>query len=161
MSSAHDAEHQEIFRLVNTLGDAVGSGDRAEVGKQLDALIAYVAGHFAAEEANFVKYGYPAYVGHKAEHDKLVATCLDLQKKFHAGEAEITGDTAGFVVGWLTDHIPIYRQEIRAVPQREGRRREISLRRGRGAGCCSIAAAIFSRSARALLFWAAFIFSVR
>ena len=63
-------------------------------------------GHFAAEEANFVKYGYPAYEGHKAEHDKLVATCLDLQKKFHAGEAEITGDTAGFVVGWLTDHIP-------------------------------------------------------
>ncbi len=62
--------------------------------------------HFAAEEANFVKYGYPAYEGHKAEHDKLVATCLDLQKKFHAGEAEITGDTAGFVVGWLTDHIP-------------------------------------------------------
>ena len=103
---AHDAEHQEIFRLVNTLGDAVGSGDRAEVGKQLDALIAYVAQHFAAEEANFVKYGYPAYEGHKAEHDKLVATCLDLQKKFHAGEAEITGDTAAFVVGWLTDHIP-------------------------------------------------------
>jgi len=104
--SAHDAEHQEIFRLVNALGDAVGSGDRAAVGKQLDALIATVAGHFASEEANFAKYGYPDAASHKAIHDKLVATCLDLQKKFHAGEAEITGETAGFVVGWLTDHIP-------------------------------------------------------
>jgi hemerythrin len=104
--SAHDGEHREIFRLVNALGDAVGSGDRGEVGKQLDALIACVANHFAAEEANFAKYGYPAATAHKAEHDKLVATCLDLQKKFHAGEAEITGDTAGFVVGWLTSHIP-------------------------------------------------------
>ncbi len=104
--SAHDAEHQEIFRLVNALGDAVGSGDRAAVGQQLDALIACVAGHFASEEANFVKYAYPALEAHKAEHDKLVATCLDLQKKFHAGQAEITDDTAAFIVGWLTSHIP-------------------------------------------------------
>jgi len=104
--AAHDEEHREIFRLVNTLGDAVESGDRTAVGKQLDALIAYVAQHFAAEEANFTKYGYPAMAAHKAEHDKLVATCLDLQKKFHAGQAEITGETAAFVVGWLTEHIP-------------------------------------------------------
>ena len=104
--SAHDAEHQEIFRLVNVLGDAVVSGDRSSIGKQLDALIDYVVKHFAAEEANFAQHDYPAAAGHKAEHDKLVATCADLQKKFHAGEADVTGDTAAFVVGWLTDHIP-------------------------------------------------------
>ncbi len=104
--SAHDEEHREIFRLVNALGDAVGAGDRLSIGKQLDALISCVAQHFAAEEANFAKYGYPAAVAHKAEHDKLVATCVDLQKKFHAGQAEITGETAAFVVNWLTNHIP-------------------------------------------------------
>ncbi len=104
--SAHDQEHQEIFRLVNALGDAVGGGDRTAIGKQLDALISYVAQHFAAEEANFEKCGYPAAAAHKAEHDKLVATCLDLQKKFHAGQAEVTGETAAFVVGWLNSHIP-------------------------------------------------------
>ncbi|HTO79539.1 MAG TPA: bacteriohemerythrin [Methylocystis sp.] len=104
--TAHDAEHQEIFREVNALGDAVGSGDRATVGKALDALIATVAEHFASEEANFAKYGYPDAAAHKQEHDKLVATCLDLQKKFHAGHAEVTGETASFVVGWLTSHIP-------------------------------------------------------
>jgi hemerythrin len=103
---AHDAEHREIFRLVDALGAAVASGDRAAVGKQLDALIACVVEHFASEEANFAAYGYPAAAGHKAEHDKLVATCLDQQKKFHAGQAEVTGETAAFVVGWLTDHIP-------------------------------------------------------
>jgi hemerythrin len=104
--SAHDSEHQEIFRLVNALGDALDSGDRAAVGKQLDALISCVADHFASEEANFSKYDYPALAEHKAEHDKLVATCLDLQKKFHAGETDVTGETANFVVGWLTNHIP-------------------------------------------------------
>jgi hemerythrin len=104
--SAHDGEHQEIFRLVNALGDAVASGNRGAVGKQLDALIACVADHFASEEANFARFDYPAFSSHKAEHDKLVSTCLDLQKKFHAGEAEVTGDTARFVVDWLTNHIP-------------------------------------------------------
>jgi hemerythrin len=104
--SAHDAEHQEIFRLVNSLGDAVGSGDRGAVGKALDALIATVAEHFASEEANFLKHDYPDATSHKAKHDELVATCLDLQKKFHAGEAEVTGETASFVVAWLTNHIP-------------------------------------------------------
>lgn len=104
--TAHDEEHKEIFRRVNALGDAVASGDRGAVGKELDGLIDCVAKHFAAEEANFDKYGYPASVAHKAEHAKLVETCLDLQKKFHAGQAEITGETAAFVVGWLTNHIP-------------------------------------------------------
>ncbi|HXY57348.1 MAG TPA: bacteriohemerythrin [Methylocystis sp.] len=104
--AAHDAEHKDIFSKVNALGDAVGSGDRGAVGNALDTLIATVAEHFASEEANFSKYDYPDSASHKAEHDKLVATCLDLQKKFHAGEAEVTGETASFVVGWLTNHIP-------------------------------------------------------
>ncbi|MBI1868363.1 MAG: hemerythrin family protein [Methylocystis sp.] len=104
--SKHDQEHQKIFQQVNALGDAVGSGDRSAVGRQLDTLITTVAQHFASEEANFARYNYPAAATHKAEHDKLVATCLDLQKKFHAGQAEVTGETAGFVVDWLTNHIP-------------------------------------------------------
>jgi len=40
------------------------------------------------------------------EHDKLVATCADLQQKFHAGEAEVTADTTQFVKDWLDNHIP-------------------------------------------------------
>jgi len=41
-----------------------------------------------------------------SEHDNLVATALAPQKKFHAGEPEVTGDTAAFLVSWLTNHIP-------------------------------------------------------
>lgn len=104
--STHDTEHQEIFRRVNALGDAAGKGDRNLIGKELDGLISCVAQHFASEEANFAKYGYPQAAAHKAEHDKLVASCLDLQKKFHDGKADVTGETAAFVVGWLNNHIP-------------------------------------------------------
>lgn len=102
----HDGEHQTIFAMVNQLHEYAGGTDRGAIGKQLDALIAYVAQHFGAEEANMIKCNYPDYKQHKQEHDKLVQTCLDLQAKFHAGKAEITLDTTMFVRDWLVNHIP-------------------------------------------------------
>jgi hemerythrin len=35
-----------------------------------------------------------------------VATCADLQKKFHAGQADVTQETTAFVKDWLVNHIP-------------------------------------------------------
>jgi hemerythrin len=102
----HDGEHQTIFAMVNQLHEYAAGGDRGAIGKQLDALIAYVAQHFGAEENNMIKCNYPDYKQHKQEHDKLVKTCLDLQEQFHAGKAEITRDTTVFVKDWLVDHIP-------------------------------------------------------
>lgn len=104
--SVADDEHKVIFNMVNDLNDAVAGGDRANVGQKLDALIAYVAGHFKTEEDLFAAHGYPDAAAHKAKHDDLVKTCLDVQKKFHAGEAEVTADTCVFVKDWLYDHIP-------------------------------------------------------
>lgn len=101
-----DYQHQEIFSMVNQLVDRVTSGNRQAVGKQLDALINYVAMHFKTEEDLMQAHGYPDYAAHKAKHDELVATCVDLQKKFHAGQAEVTADTAVFVKDWLYNHIP-------------------------------------------------------
>jgi hemerythrin len=104
--TAADDEHKVIFDLTNALNDAVAAGNRADVGAKLDGLIAYVAGHFKTEEDLFDKHGYPDAVAHKKLHADLVNTCLDVQKKFHAGELDITGDTCVFVKDWLYNHIP-------------------------------------------------------
>ena len=101
-----DEQHREIFAMVNGLNDAVAAGDRAKVGQKLDGLINYVVMHFKTEEELMQKHGYPELAGHKAEHDKLVSTCADLQKKFHAGQAQITAETTAFVRDWLVKHIP-------------------------------------------------------
>lgn len=101
----HDEEHKKLFAMLNDLHDSVGQG-RAAIGQKLDALIAYVVEHFKSEENNMQSHNYPDFTAHKAEHDKLVATCADLQKKFHAGQAEITADTTAFVKSWLDTHIP-------------------------------------------------------
>ncbi len=104
-----DEEHQKLFGLLNTLYDQATSGaDRSDVGASLDALIAYVVDHFAHEEEAMQAKGFAGYEAHKAEHDALVATCADLQTKFHAGQAEVTDEVGQMVKGWLDNHIPTF-----------------------------------------------------
>lgn len=101
-----DDQHKEIFRMLNGLHETATGGDRAAIGKQLDELIDYVVMHFQTEEKLMQQKSYPDFAAHKAEHDKLVTTCADLQKKFHAGQAEVSQDTTRFVKDWLDGHIP-------------------------------------------------------
>lgn len=104
-----DEEHQTLFGLLNKLYDeATGGAARATVGASLDALIAYVVDHFAHEEKEMQAKGFAGYDKHKAEHDALVGICADLQKKFHAGEADVTDAVGQMVKGWLDSHIPTY-----------------------------------------------------
>lgn len=102
-----DYEHQTLFGLLNKLYDeATGGAARATIGASLDALIAYVVDHFAHEEREMLAKGFAGYDAHKAEHDALVGICADLQKKFHAGEADVTDAVGQMVKGWLDSHIP-------------------------------------------------------
>lgn len=104
-----DTEHQKLFGLLNTLYDeATGGADRADVGKSLDALIAFVVEHFAHEEKEMRAKGFAGLDAHKAEHDALVATCAELQTKFHAGDAEVTDEVGQMVKTWLDKHIPTF-----------------------------------------------------
>ena len=104
-----DDEHKVLFDLLNKLyDDATGGADRSTIGASLDALIAYVVDHFAHEEREMEAAGYDGLAAHKAEHDALVGICADLQKKFHAGEADVTEEVGQMVKGWLDDHIPKY-----------------------------------------------------
>jgi len=111
-----DQEHQTLFGLLNKLyDDATGGAARSTIGSSLDALIAYVVDHFAHEEKEMQAAGYAGYDAHKAEHDALVGICADLQKKFHAGEADVTDDVGQMVKSWLDKHIPTFDKGYSAV----------------------------------------------
>lgn len=104
-----DEEHQILFDKLNKLYDlATGGAERSAIGAQLDDLIAYVVGHFAHEEREMQAKDFSNYGTHKAEHDALVTICADLQKKFHAGEADVTEEVGQMVKGWLDNHIPTF-----------------------------------------------------
>jgi hemerythrin len=101
-----DDQHKTLFQLLNDLHELATGNDRNAIGSKLDALINFVVEHFKTEEKLMQEKNYSKYNEHKAEHDKLVATCADLQAKFHSGKAEITQETTAFVKSWLDTHIP-------------------------------------------------------
>jgi hemerythrin len=105
--AACDQQHQELFNRVNALNNAVGGGERTEVGSRLDSLIDYVVEHFQDEERLMAEKNYEDLENHKVIHADLVNTCVDLQKKFHANEAEVGADTMTFIKDWLDNHIPV------------------------------------------------------
>jgi len=101
-----DSQHKMLIQLINGLHDRMLAGDASDImGKVLDRLIEYTEFHFGTEERLMSEYRYPESLQHKGEHQKFVQTALDLQNKFHSGQARITTETMQFLRDWLQNHI--------------------------------------------------------
>ena len=102
-----DDEHKKLIVLINDLFDAVQAGrGRQALGAVLDELVDYTKTHFAHEEHQFKKAGYPAFAEHKKEHDTLTKQVIDIQRKYHAGAtAMLSMEVMSFLKSWLVNHI--------------------------------------------------------
>jgi hemerythrin len=102
-----DAQHQALIDLINEVQDAVAGGCERE--RQLDALgrlAEYTKIHFAVEESLMRIFGYPDYERHKAQHEGLVRSMLDLQRRLAVEqEAPIDEGLMRHLKHWLLDHI--------------------------------------------------------
>ena len=104
-----DEEHQTLFSKLNKLYElATNDAERSDVGSHLDDFISFVVEHFSHEEREMSAKGFGGYENHKAEHDALISTGTDIQKKFHAGEADISEEFGQLIKAWLENHIPTY-----------------------------------------------------
>ena len=102
---AIDAQHKELFRLAESLRNAMMTGQGAlAVGKTLDRLAQYTAVHFAHEEREMRDCGYPEYEAHKAIHEDLKRQVRELQASQRAGQT-ISVQVLHFLKSWLVDHI--------------------------------------------------------
>jgi hemerythrin len=102
-----DAQHEELFRRVDRLHDAMLARDRAEAGELIRFLQVYAAEHLAAEERLMRETRFPDEANHLAEHASFAAEVEDL-----AVTLEEEGVTPRLVLrlarevsGWLRDHI--------------------------------------------------------
>jgi len=102
-----DEQHQELFRRVDRLLDAMLANDRGEAGRLVAFLLEYVEFHFAAEEALMQRCRFPGAAAHEAEHAALAAGVRELAEDFRA-----QGATAALVLrlerelcDWLRDHV--------------------------------------------------------
>lgn len=100
-----DDQHRHLFDLLNRLHDAVAAGkEQGELFAILDELVEYTVYHFQTEERLYVEYDFPGYEVHKAAHDELTATAVDLQRKLREGSATLSFELLDFLHGWLTEH---------------------------------------------------------
>jgi hemerythrin len=101
-----DDQHKKLFELLNSLNDAMRSGQGREViGEIINGLIHYTQYHFAAEEKYFHEYGYANTEMHEKEHDDFVKKVSEFQKDYAEGKITLTLEVMQFLSQWVKHHI--------------------------------------------------------
>ncbi len=103
-----DSQHQELFRRVASLVEAMTSGGtRAEIAGLFDFLGRYAVEHFAAEERLMVETAFPGYNVHRAAHERFIRDYESLRKLHDESGAAVAVaiKTRTWLAQWLTHHI--------------------------------------------------------
>ncbi|MCM2332769.1 MAG: bacteriohemerythrin [Anaeromyxobacteraceae bacterium] len=102
-----DAQHQELFRRIDRLLDAVLRRDRSEAGAVLAWLGTFVQDHFSAEERLMAETGYPDAERHVKEHRDFARRLAEIEADFeaHGATAAVMYALEQHAVGWLGDHV--------------------------------------------------------
>jgi hemerythrin len=102
-----DAQHQELFRRVDRMLDAMLRNERSEALKLLGYLREYVVVHFEAEERLMAATSYPDAARHAGEHRAFRTAMASLDKEFleQGPTATLVLRLERQVVAWLKEHV--------------------------------------------------------
>lgn len=102
-----DAQHEELFRRVDRLLDAMLARDRSEASCLIAFLQHHVTDHFAAEERLMREVAYPDAALHAAEHLAFAAEIAALAAMFalEGATARLVLRLERDVTSWLQDHV--------------------------------------------------------
>lgn len=101
-----DQQHKKLIYMINDLNDAMGQGKGKDVvGPLLSKLTSYTVDHFAFEEKQFAKYGYPDAFAHKREHRAFIDRVSAFKKDFDSGSLGLSLQIINFLSDWLKTHI--------------------------------------------------------
>jgi hemerythrin len=100
-----DNHHRDMVHMINYLHDAMKKGEGKEaIYHLLRALAAYAAIHFETEEKYMLRYGYPEYPEHRAEHNWFVKKIKEFQDGYNDGRIPLSMDVMKFLKDWFSDH---------------------------------------------------------
>lgn len=101
-----DEDHRRLVNLFNTLNQSVKAGDASNyIEAVLEELISCTVWHFRHEERLMLKYSYPALTEHKNEHNELIRSVRELQRKFLQDGRSLSSEDLDILERWLTEHI--------------------------------------------------------
>jgi len=101
-----DHQHQQLYRLSNSLLAAITSGRYPEEAKlQMQLLIAHVAQHFHDEEAILARVGYAGLAVHAQEHNRLLAKAKFLQQEMGGVSTDLPAILGFLALDLVKGHI--------------------------------------------------------
>jgi hemerythrin len=103
-----DAQHQELFRQISRLIDAMHDAKGKDVvASTLDFLSEYATKHFALEEALMTAHRYRGKADHLREHAEFVATftALSAQLRSQGPTAALAIEVNNKICNWLVRHV--------------------------------------------------------
>ncbi len=108
-----DNQHKELFSRINSLVDAIKhSVCKYKISDVIKFLEDYIHTHFDEEERYMIRYKYPGYEFHKAQHEHfkvefsaLKTELAKLEGGAKPGSYDLSVTTNQVVVDWILDHI--------------------------------------------------------
>lgn len=101
-----DGDHSKLINLFNILKHSIAEGaDTVYLEAVLEELINCTIWHFSHEERLMLKYGYREYEEHRAEHQDLIDSVKQLQRKYTQNGKLDEKEDLEFLKRWLTEHI--------------------------------------------------------
>lgn len=101
-----DAQHMNMVKLINTLGDAVGKEQgKNVVNEVMEQLKLYISYHFTSEERLLRIHNYPAYEEHCREHQEFTDEVEDFYLDLRTGVPGVSAALHDFLRQWFVVHI--------------------------------------------------------
>jgi hemerythrin len=101
-----DDDHQELFRIINSLYDAMMARRGQEVLQGvLKELLRYTEKHFSGEESVMRSAGYPQLPAQIEQHRRFTDKIKELSAQYKAGGVCLSVEALDFLTDWLKRHI--------------------------------------------------------
>lgn len=101
-----DGQHQELFRAVNRLMEAMRTGQgTTKVMEMVAFLDRYASEHFGQEERYMTAHHYPDYAAHKAEHEDFLKDVSRIKAMEGRSSIAILLEVQQTTCDWMKEHI--------------------------------------------------------
>jgi hemerythrin len=107
-----DNQHQEIFKQLHNLLEAMKQGQASSVTRQIILeLERYAAIHFQKEEYFFQRFNYPGAAKHIREHQLFIQKLKEIKPEISSGKITLTIELLNFLKNWIEQHILVVDKE--------------------------------------------------
>ena len=120
-----DIQHKNIIAKINNFILAVNQGrGKKEIDSAMSILEEHADAHFETEEKYMIKYKYPHYKSHLAEHQKFdsVIEYLKLESELQSEPLDLVKKIKTVFERYWSDHIPKCDKPLAAFLQKHFKR---------------------------------------